>query len=453
MPTPTSASPDLGDSRSLSPAVLGNDFHDLENGERTPLLLAANDRRSPSPILLNLPPSAPSALWKEKIWGTATDFWLQAKGMILVMLSQFFGASMNVMTQVLELKGRNGEGFQPFQILFARMSITVVASYLYMWYAKVPQPFGNRSVLPLLIFRAAGGFWGVYGLYYSVQYLPLSEATVLTFLAPILSCYACSIFLPGEVFTRKQQFAGFVSLVGVILIARPFAFLRSDSGDETDSIEAERENPGDADQNHRVMAIIMAMIGVLGASSAYTSIRMIGQRCHPLVSVTYFSLFTTMVSVVAIIVIPTISLELPGTLLEWTLLTALGVCGFLLQFLLTAGLAYVPPPPRDRKKPSSHQLFRTPSQHSNQEEHASKPEADTGARSSSGTKATAMLYTQMLFALFYDHAVWDSTLSAVSWIGSALILCSALYVALARESTPAQTDAVDGEENAGGDSR
>lgn len=116
MPTPTSASPDLGDSRSLSPAALGNDFHDLENGERTPLLQAANDRRSPSPILLNSPPSAPSARWKEKVWGTATDFWLQAKGMILVMLSQFFGASMNVMTQVLELKGRNGEGFQPFQV-------------------------------------------------------------------------------------------------------------------------------------------------------------------------------------------------------------------------------------------------------------------------------------------------------------------------------------------------
>lgn len=336
------------------------------------------------------------------------------------------------------------------QILFARMSITVVASYLYMWYAKVPQPFGNRSVLPLLIFRAAGGFWGVYGLYYSVQYLPLAEATVLTFLAPILSCYACSIFLPGEIFTRKQQFAGFVSLIGVILIARPFAFLRSDAGDGTDSIEAERENPGDADPNHRMMAIIMAMIGVLGASSAYTSIRMIGQRCHPLVSVTYFSLFTTVVSVIAIIVIPSISLDLPGTLLEWTLLTALGVCGFLLQFLLTAGLAYVPPPPRDRKKSSNHQLFRTPSQHSNQEEQVSKPEADTGARSSSGTKATAMLYTQMLFALFYDNTVWGSTLSAVSWIGSALILCSALYVALARESTPAQAGAADGEENAGG---
>ncbi|KAL2825388.1 hypothetical protein BJY01DRAFT_157511 [Aspergillus pseudoustus] len=448
--------PRLGDSRSLSPAAFGDGFNGQEEGERTPLL-QARDGISPSlsPLLEPLPEPSDSALsWTEKVQETATDFWLQGKGMILVMMSQFFGASMNVMTQVLELKGRDGKGFKPFQILFARMSITVVASYLYMWWAKVPQPFGNRSVLPLLLLRAAGGFWGVYGLYYSVQYLPLSEATVLTFLAPILSCYACSIFLPGEIFTRKQQLAGFVSMIGVVLIARPFAFLQLGDSD-ADSIEVAREKPGDADQSHRVFAVIMAMIGVLGATSAYTSIRLIGQRCHPLVSVTYFSLFTTMVSVIAIIVLPSIPFELPGTLLEWTLLIALGVCGFLLQFLLTAGLSYVPPTRRVRKRSTSHVMSRPRSQHVNNDEEDSKPEPDTtNRRSSSGTKATTMLYTQMLFALFYDSAVWGSTLSAVSWIGSGLILCSALYVALAREppqSAPAHADP--DEENAGGATR
>ncbi|KAI9376831.1 hypothetical protein BJX61DRAFT_488459 [Aspergillus egyptiacus] len=333
------------------------------------------------------------------------------------------------------------------------MSITVLASYLYMWYTKVPQPFGNRSVLPLLILRAAGGFWGVYGLYYSVQYLPLSEATVLTFLAPILSCYACSIFLPGEIFTRKQQVAGVVSLIGVVLIARPFAFLRSGGGENgAGLIEAEgRERPGDANQSHRVLAVVMAMVGVLGATSAYTSIRLIGQRCHPLVSVTYFSLFTTIVSALAIIFLPSIPFELPGTLLEWTLLIALGVCGFLLQFLLTAGLSYVPPS-RCQKR-SAAQASRTHMENLHHDEH-SKPEPDTSNARSSGTKATSMLYTQMLFALFYDSAVWGSSLSALSWVGSALILCSALYVAMARESPPAPahadpTSSRRGEENAG----
>lgn len=42
-------------------------------------------------------------------------FWLQSKGMILVMLSQFFGASMNVMTQYLE-RNEAGAGMDPFQV-------------------------------------------------------------------------------------------------------------------------------------------------------------------------------------------------------------------------------------------------------------------------------------------------------------------------------------------------
>ncbi|KAL3480110.1 hypothetical protein BJX99DRAFT_221282 [Aspergillus californicus] len=454
------ASPLLGDSRSLSPATFGNGYHDCEDGERTPLLQTL-EGLSPSTLpspLSSSPPPVPS--WRETVWEAATDVWLQGKGMILVMMAQFFGASMNAMTQELELNGRNGEGFKPFQILFARMSITVLASYLYMWYAKVPQPFGNRSVLPLLLFRAAGGFCGVYGLYYSVQYLPLSEATVLTFLAPILCCYACSVFLPGEMFTRKQQFAGFVSLTGVVLIARPFAFLQSGSGDDSELIGVEGGKPGDADQSHRMMAVIMAMVGVLGATSAYTSIRLIGQRCHPLVSVTYFSLFTTTVSAIAIIFLPSIPLELPGSLLEWTLLIALGVCGFLLQFLLTAGLAYVPPPPRVRQISATHHLSRTHTQN-NADDH-SKLEPDISkTRASSGARATFMIYTQMLFAVFYDSAIWGSTLSAVSWLGSGLILSSALYVAMARESPPAsapphaESDGVRtrSEENAGGDPR
>jgi hypothetical protein len=109
--------PGSGDSRSLSPAAFRN-FNDQEEGERTPLLQAQDGiSPSPSPFLEQLPESSgPAPSWTEKLLENATDFWLQGKGMILVMMSQFFGASMNVMTQVLELKGRDGKGFKPFQV-------------------------------------------------------------------------------------------------------------------------------------------------------------------------------------------------------------------------------------------------------------------------------------------------------------------------------------------------
>lgn len=271
------------------------------------------------------------------------------------------------------------------------MSITVIASYLYMWYAQVPDPLGRRPVIGLLTLRAVGGFFGVFGLYYSVKYLPLSEATVLTFLAPILSCYATSLFAPHETFTWKQQLAGVVSLGGVVLIARPFSPVNAPSDSPSDGAQT--------DELHHLLAILMALVGVLGAACAYTTIRMIGKRTHPLVSVTYFSVYSTLISCIAMAVLPSVDFKLPSTSSEWTLLFALGVCGFLLQFLLTAGLAYVPP----------------------------------GQAAGSGNRATSMVYTQMLFALFYDKVVWGNTLSAMSWAGSGLILVSAIYVAMARE--------------------
>ena len=47
------------------------------------------------------------------------------------------------------------------EILFVRMSATLVASLIYMWLAKVPDaPFGKKEVRKLLIVRGVGGFFG-----------------------------------------------------------------------------------------------------------------------------------------------------------------------------------------------------------------------------------------------------------------------------------------------------
>jgi hypothetical protein len=59
-----------------------------------------------------------------------------------------------------------GEGYHPFQILFARMSITVICSSLYMWHKTTEHfPWGLREVRPLLVARGLTGFFGVFGMY------------------------------------------------------------------------------------------------------------------------------------------------------------------------------------------------------------------------------------------------------------------------------------------------
>jgi hypothetical protein len=52
--------------------------------------------------------SRPRHAWQAR----SRNFWLRYKGMVLVLLAQMFGASMNVMTQVLEIHS----SMHPFQV-------------------------------------------------------------------------------------------------------------------------------------------------------------------------------------------------------------------------------------------------------------------------------------------------------------------------------------------------
>lgn len=50
-------------------------------------------------------------------------------------------------------------------------------------------------------------FFGLFGVYYSLQYLSLSDATVLTFLGPLFTGVTGALFLK-EKFTLKEGLAG-----------------------------------------------------------------------------------------------------------------------------------------------------------------------------------------------------------------------------------------------------
>ena len=260
----------------------------------------------------------------------------------------------------------------------------------------------------------------------SLLYLPLADATVITFLAPSLACWACSYFI-NEPFTRMEQMAAYVSLFGVVLIARPVslftAFNHSDdavppASANSDLIPSNTSTTvpdrlaADYDAvtpTQRAMAVGIAMLGVLGAAGAYTTIRWIGKRAHPLISVNYFAVWCTIVSVIAMLVLPGVGFLLPNNLRDWCYLIFLGICGFVMvgqtlmsiarprtnlaqQFLLAAGLQY-----------------------------------------EKSSRATNMVYMQMLFALTFDKLVWGTTPGALSIIGSSLILGSAIYVAIHKE--------------------
>lgn len=155
----------------------------------------------------------------------------------------------------------------------------------------------------------------------------------------------------NEPFTRIEQIAAYVSLVGVVLIARPaslFAFLShsdtpvpSASGDsdlalasnvtaEPTRLAAEFDAVTPA---QRASAVGVALVGVIGAAGAFTTIRWIGKRAHPLISVNYFATWCTIVSVIMMTALPGVGFLLPRSLKDWCYLTFLGFCGFVMVSL------------------------------------------------------------------------------------------------------------------------
>lgn len=181
-----------------------------------------------------------------------------------------------------------------------------------------------------------------------------------------------------------------VALIGVTIIAQPAAIFGHEIDSNTIGNEIDEVTP-----KQRLLAIGVSVIGVLGASGAYTMIRVIGSRAHALISVNYFAFIATVGSTAILLISPDTGFVMPGNAREWVLLALLGVLGFVLQFLLTAGL----------------QMDKS-------------------------SKATSMLYSQIVFALLFDWTIWGVIPGTWSLIGGAIVIASTLWAALQPSQKP-----------------
>ncbi|KAG9087531.1 hypothetical protein FRC07_012797, partial [Ceratobasidium sp. 392] len=308
------------------------------------------------------------------------EFYKRNQGLFIIAASQFFFSLMNLCVKVLTVLEKP---VPTFELVAVRMAITYICCQVYMFSSGVADPIlGPKGIRLWLVTRGVVGFFGLFGLYYSLQYMSLSDATVLTFLAPTVTAALGFLFL-REAVSWKQGVAGLTSLLGVILIAKP-TFLFGGGG-KTD-VGAGEGGPV-ITEAQRMAAVGVALIGVFGASGAYISIRVIGKRAHPMHTMSYFSLWCVIVSTIGMSVART-EWVLPT---RWTwlgMLLLIGLFGFLAQLLLTLGL-----------------------------------QRETASRGS------LALYVQIVFSLVFERLAFGASPGALSVVGTCIIMASAIYVA------------------------
>ncbi|KAG2072477.1 hypothetical protein BDR04DRAFT_404750, partial [Suillus decipiens] len=209
------------------------------------------------------------------------------------------------------------------------------------------------------------------------QYLSVADATVLIFLTPLTTAVAGSVFLK-ESYSIKQAIAGVVSLLGVVLIGRP-GFLFGSQGVSSQGLP-------DVSPVQRLAGVGACMVSVLGNTGAYTSIRAIGKRAHPMHIMTYFSLWCTVISSLGMVVFD-IPVVYPTSWMWILLLLLVGVFGFVAQTLFTMGL-----------------------------------QRETVSRGVTG------MYAQVFFVVVLERLFFGVIPSLLSVLGAAIIMSSALYV-------------------------
>ncbi|KAF9242861.1 hypothetical protein BU15DRAFT_72511 [Melanogaster broomeanus] len=313
------------------------------------------------------------------------EFMEANSGMLLLLLSQLFSSLMYFSVKILN---QLDVPVPALEIIAIRMIITYIFCMLYTIIMKIPDPFlGPKGVRLLLVCRGVTGFFGLFGPYYALQYLSLADATVLTFLSPLVTGVVGYLIMK-ESYSTRQALASLCSLSGVVLIARPpFLFGNSLSVNEGSNDSAASPTP-----EERLVAVAVVLVGVFGITGAYISMRAVGKRAHPMHSITYFSLWCIVVSSTSMVVLK-VPVVYP-TNWQWTaMLLMVGVFGLSFQTLLTMGL-----------------------------------QRETAARGS------MTIYIQVVFAVILERVFFGTVPSLFSIIGAAIIIASAIYVVLSKQA-------------------
>ncbi|KAH9007499.1 EamA-like transporter family-domain-containing protein [Lactarius hengduanensis] len=314
-------------------------------------------------------------------WRTAWSSFLDDNsGLLLVVASQFFFSAMGVAVKWLI---GSDDPVPTLELILVRMVITYVCSVAYMYWKRIPDPFlGPKGLRALLVLRGLTGFFSLAGMYFSLQYLSLSDATVLTFIAPILTSFSGAVFLK-EPLSFRETLSGLCSFLGVVLIARPqFLFGSQAFSDPSEELVTPAQ---------RMISIAAALIGVLGATAMFTVLRVIGKRAHILQSLNFFASQCVLGSTLGMVLFK-VPLVVPTRVLWLAMMFVVGILGLIGQALLTMGLQ----------------------------------------RETAGRSALA-IYSSIVFAIMFEFIFSRTTPSPLSVIGTLIIVSSAMYITLTKK--------------------
>ena len=231
----------------------------------------------------------------------------RTKGILLLILSAFFFACMNMFVKL------SGEELPVFQKVFFRNAMAAIIAFIVLLKNKAPMKPSVKGSLPFLILRTLFGLMGVACNYYALETLVLSDASILNKMSPFFAVLFSFIFIKERPRLYQWLILG-GALFGTLFVIKP-SFANA--------------------------AFIPALVGFLGgvfAGAAYGCVRKLGVMGENNPYIVFF--FSTVSTLVVTPIM--IAGYVPMTALQWVYLLSAGVSAALAQFSITAAYTCAP---------------------------------------------------------------------------------------------------------------
>lgn len=287
-------------------------------------------------------------------------------------------ACVTVMSLVAKVAG--SIGLPVFEIVLARSLVLLVMSgaMLARRGAAAEWPWRSERRLLLLV-RGMLGFGAVSCLYWAVQYLPLGDTAVLTFLAPVFVAAAAPLVL-GERAGKGVALAMPLCVAGVVMVAQPeFLF-------------------GAGAQALSAVGVAIGIGQAVFSAAAKLCIRALGST-EPVASIIFAMAGVSTVGSTLFCALLPGHFVVPRSAAAWGLLLAAGLLGCGVQLLATTAL-----------------------------------------KLSKAAPTIAMSYTAVVWGLLLDLAVYHQAPPFLSLVGAALVCASSFVIvrfeACSKEALP-----------------
>lgn len=292
-----------------------------------------------------------------------------------IFLKTLSALSFTVMAAIVKYVGMGGvTTHTPLgELVFFRSFFALVPVLLWLAYARPLSAAFRTNNLKGHIRRGLIGSTGMFLGFTALLFLPLPDATALSYAAPLLSVVLAAIMLK-EVIRMYRWTAVFIGLIGVVIMLLPSLTLGS----------------GPSADGH-LKGTVFALLGATCAAFAMIEVRRLTSTEHTGAIVVYFSLTTTLMSLVTFVggyFYPEYAWAWPSAR-DFGVLALIGIFGGIGQILLTHCYRF----------------------------------ADASI-------IAPFDYTSMIWALLIGWLVFEQVPERMVLIGAVIVMCSGIFVIL-----------------------